>query len=139
MPIDEEFYHKLKPVEKHNNHYVWKPGKVGDAVNDANVKADYAKNGSNIEPLGIHGTYVAVDHDDCTGEGTCLSVCPVTVFEWQKNPGKSGQDERLDYTDKSDPARESDCIFCMACVTACPTQAISVEESRVQVHNDVKI
>jgi hypothetical protein len=24
---------------------------------------------------------------------------------------------RKDYTDKSDPVRESDCIWCMACVT----------------------
>ena len=24
-------------------------------------------------------------------------------------------------TDKSDPVREADCIFCMACETSCPT------------------
>jgi NAD-dependent dihydropyrimidine dehydrogenase PreA subunit len=55
------------------------------------------------------------------------------------NPGNSGEDDRLDYRDKSDPVREVDCIFCMACVTACPTQAIKVDESLVDVHNNVKL
>lgn len=139
MPIDDEFYKNRKASEKHHNHYVWAPGKTGAAASDPNVKEAYAKTGKPIESLGVHGTYVAVDWDDCIGEGSCLSVCPVTVFEWAKNTGKSGQDDRMDYTDKSDPTRESDCIFCMACVTACPTQAIKVEESLVEVHNNTKL
>ena len=32
-----------------------------------------------------------------------------------------------EYTDKSYPIRENDCIWCMACVTVCPTQAIQVD------------
>ncbi|MFQ6134549.1 MAG: ferredoxin family protein [Nitrososphaerales archaeon] len=139
MAIDEEFYKNLKPVEKHHDHYVWGPGKIGAAAEDPNVKAAYEKAGKKIEPLGVHGTYVAVDWDDCEGEGSCLSVCPTTVFEWAKNPGNSGQDDRLDYTDKSDPIREADCIWCMACVTACPTQAIKVDEALVEVHNNIKL
>jgi len=139
MAIDDEFHKNLKPVKKHHDHYVWGPGKMGAAAQDPNVKAAYEAAGKKIEPLGVHGTYVAVDWDDCEGEGTCLSVCPTTVFEWAKNPGKSGQDERLDYTDKSDPVKEAECIFCMACTTSCPTQAIKVDESLVEVHNNVKL
>src|SRR5207253_8711050 len=81
----------------------------------------------------IHGTFVAVDWDDCIGDGGCLPVCPVAVFEWLQNPGKSGKDERAGYSDKSDPVREADCIFCMACVTVCPTTAIKIDQSLVAV------
>ncbi len=35
-----------------------------------------------------------------------------------------GIDNRLDYIDKSEPIREHECIWCMACVTVCPTKAI---------------
>jgi ferredoxin len=35
------------------------------------------------------------------------------------------RDGRKDYTDKSDPIRELDCIWCMACVSVCPPQAIN--------------
>ena len=41
---------------------------------------------------------------------------------------------RKNYTDKSDPVREHDCIWCMACVTVCPTQAIKVDEANLKVH-----
>jgi ferredoxin len=37
-------------------------------------------------------------------------------------------------TDKSDPVKEHDCIWCMACVTVCPTQAIKVDEANLEVH-----
>src|SRR5207253_1660845 len=81
----------------------------------------------------IHGTFVAVDWDDCIGDGGCLPVCPVAVFEWLQNPGKSGKDDRAGYSDKSDPVREADCIFCMACVTVCPTTAIKIDQVLVAV------
>src|SRR3989337_3703389 len=129
MAIDDQFYKNLKPIEKHHDHYVWGPGKRGAAADDPNVKADYAKAGKQVAPLAIHGTWVAVDWDDCIGEGSCLSVCPTTVFSWAKNPGKSGEDDRIDYTDKSDPEREADCIFCMACVTGCPSQPLKVDDA----------
>jgi NAD-dependent dihydropyrimidine dehydrogenase PreA subunit len=29
---------------------------------------------------------------------------------------------------KSQPTRKEDCIMCLACVNACPTQAITVED-----------
>jgi NAD-dependent dihydropyrimidine dehydrogenase PreA subunit len=64
---------------------------------------------------------VKVDWSKCNGDGVCVEVCPVNVFELKKLP------EYPD-TQKSVPVRESDCIACMACVTSCPTQAITVEE-----------
>ncbi|MBS7657927.1 MAG: ferredoxin family protein [Candidatus Bathyarchaeia archaeon] len=64
---------------------------------------------------------VKVDWSKCNGDEVCVSVCPVNVFEMQNLP---------DYPDskKSVPVRESECILCMACVTQCPTQAITVKE-----------
>jgi len=86
---------------------------------------------------GIHGTHVAVDWEACVADGACMDVCPVDVFEWQLNPGAKGTGqhkpvdpgtpEYVEYlTDKCDPIRESDCIDCMACETACPTLAIKI-------------
>ena len=43
---------------------------------------------------------------------------------------------RRDYTDKPDPIRESACIWCMACVTVCPTTSIKVDEANLQVHEE---
>lgn len=88
---------------------------------------------------GIHGTNVAVDWENCTADGVCMDVCPVFVFEWLFNPGQAGtgKDKILDpssteyqqfRSDKSDPVREPDCIFCMACETSCPTQAIKITQ-----------
>ncbi len=133
MPIDDQFHTSLKPVGKHQNHTVWGPGKQGAAAVDEKVKAAYSQAGQNMQPLGVHGTSVAVDWDDCIADGGCLPVCPVAVFEWLQNPGKSGQDDRAGYTDKSDPVKEEDCIFCMACVTVCPTTAIKVDQSLVSM------
>ncbi len=35
--------------------------------------------------------------------------------------GSINKEDRADYTAKSGPIREHDCIWCMACVTVCPT------------------
>lgn len=88
---------------------------------------------------GIHGTAVAVDWENCTSDGVCMDVCPVFVFEWLLNPGQAGtgKDKIVDQgtpdyntyrSDKSDPVREMDCIFCMACETSCPTQCIKITQ-----------
>ena len=88
---------------------------------------------------GIHGTNTAVDWDACSADGVCMDVCPVFVFEWLLNPGQSGtgKEKLVDKgtpewdslrTDKSDPAREADCIFCMACETSCPTLSIKITQ-----------
>jgi len=48
--------------------------------------------------------------------------------------GSSVKEERKDYTDKADPIREHDCIWCMACVSVCPPQAIKVDQSSLEFH-----
>jgi NAD-dependent dihydropyrimidine dehydrogenase PreA subunit len=68
-----------------------------------------------------------------------MDVCPVFVFEWQLNPGQAGtgkdkiveqgsEDWNMYRSDKSDPVRETDCIFCMACETSCPTLCIKITQ-----------
>lgn len=64
---------------------------------------------------------VKVDRGKCNGDAVCIDVCPVEVFELQKVP-------EYPESEKSVPVREEDCILCMACVTQCPTEAITVEE-----------
>jgi NAD-dependent dihydropyrimidine dehydrogenase PreA subunit len=87
--------------------------------------------------LGIHGSHVAVDWETCIADGACMDVCPVTLYEWELNPGQmgTGNDKKIEKgtpewdkyrTDKCDPVRESECIFCMACESVCPTRAIKI-------------
>ena len=100
--------------------------------------------------MGVHGTMVAVDWDACYADGSCIEVCPVKLYEWARtnndvpavqmanitSPGNGSTDKegRVDYTDKSDPIRERDCIWCMACVAVCPPQAIKVDQSNSKYH-----
>ena len=44
------------------------------------------------------------------------------------------KDERKDFTDKADPIREHDCIWCMACVSVCPPQAVKVDQAALEFH-----
>ena len=101
MPIDQNFQKTRKVAGEHNGHKVWGPLQAPTI-------------------LGIHGTDVAIDWDVCTGDGICLSVCPVTLFDWADSPGHPLSEK------KSDPAREADCIKCLACETQCPTGAIKI-------------
>lgn len=155
--IDKEFPTKLKVVGKTNHsdgehfHWIWGTGRTdGAAFSDENVKAAYEARGEEQVPLGIHGTTVAVDWDSCIAAGSCMSVCPVQTFQWYRTEqdmpaadclnatfagtGKTEQDERLDYTDKSQPIREHDCTQCMACQEICPTHSILIEPSYQEYH-----
>jgi NAD-dependent dihydropyrimidine dehydrogenase PreA subunit len=96
LPIDPDFQTKMKVSGEHNGHKTW---------------------GAEGGKLGIHGTNVAVDWDICVGDGVCISVCPVSLYDWSQTP--SG-DKR------TDPVRQADCIQCLACETQCPTQAIKI-------------
>ena len=51
--------------------------------------------------------------DACNGDEICVDVCPMNVFDLVNN--------------RSVPERADDCIMCMVCVSACPTQAITVK------------
>ena len=101
MPIEPNFKEKRKIVDEHNDHKVWGP----------------------VDPpkkLGIHGTNVAVDWDSCCGDEICAEVCPVSVYDMVDTPGHPVSDK------KSDPAREAECIQCLACENSCPTGAIKI-------------
>lgn len=101
----------------------------------------------------MHGTFVGVDWNACIADGGCIEACPVQVFHWYRseqdvkatemvNATSEGtgedhnRDGRKDFTDKSDPIREQSCIWCMACVTVCPTQSIKVDEANLQAHEE---
>lgn len=101
MPIDSDFQKKRTVANQHNGHNVWGP--VGTPAK-----------------LGIHGTNVAVDWEVCNGDGVCIGVCPMAVFDWADAPGHPSSEK------KSDPVREKDCIQCLACEISCPTQAIKI-------------
>ncbi len=162
MPIAENFPEGLKAIGKisisdGNFHLMWGPGKTtnadgskAEASVDADVVAAYAARKEDQVPLGVSGTMVAVDWDSCIADGACIEACPVQVFQWYRTEkdipakdvvgqtfegtGSDVKDERKDQTDKADPIREHDCIWCMACVSVCPPQAIKVDQSNVEAH-----
>jgi NAD-dependent dihydropyrimidine dehydrogenase PreA subunit len=158
MPIDAEFPKNHQVIGKHVNndagrhHFIWGPGRLADAAENEEVKSAYQTRGEEQVPLGVHGTMVAVDWDSCVADGACIEACPVQVFQWYRTDnntpaanmmtnaiessgtGSSVKEERLDLTDKADPIREHDCIWCMACVSVCPPNAIKVEEGNLQFH-----
>jgi|SRR5579885_1432222 NAD-dependent dihydropyrimidine dehydrogenase PreA subunit len=131
-PIDRDFLQKPNeyPVTgEHNGHKV-RAGGMNRL--DGEGKPYPTANG-------VHGTTVAVDWENCIADGVCMDVCPVFVFEWALNPGQAGtgKDKPVEQgtpeweqyrCDKSDPVRENDCIFCMACETSCPTQCIKITQ-----------
>lgn len=128
-PIDVDFLNKPSEYPLTGKHQ-------GHDVRAEGVQRTDAEGKPYPTKLGIHGTQVAVDWDCCIADGACMDVCPVDVFEWALNPGKKGSGNDLwpltgelyeKYrTDKSDPVREQDCIFCMACEAACPVKAIKI-------------
>ena len=156
MPIKEDFCHNKKPIGKimHSDgehfHWVWPSQGLAEASKNADVLAAYKKNGEKMEKIGVSGTMVAVDWDSCVADGACIEACPVQVFQWYRTEkdvpakdiinqtfegtGSSEKEERKDYTDKADPIREHDCIWCMACVSVCPPQAIKVDQSNLEHH-----
>jgi NAD-dependent dihydropyrimidine dehydrogenase PreA subunit len=156
MPIDPDFPKNNQPIGKHQHadgehfHFVWGPGASKEALENEEVKSAYQTRGEEIVPLGVHGTMVAVDWDSCVADGACIEACPVQVFQWYRTEndvpaaqmanatsagtGSGVKEERKDYTDKADPIREHDCIWCMACVSVCPPQAIKVDQSNLEFH-----
>jgi NAD-dependent dihydropyrimidine dehydrogenase PreA subunit len=119
-----------------------KLNKVAEEISSAGLSPEVA--------IGVHGTMVADDWDSCYADGSCIEVCPVKLYQWARtdneipavqmanitSPGNGSTDKegRVDYTDKSDPIREQDCIWCMACVAVCPPQAIKVDQSNMEYH-----
>lgn len=158
MPIAENFPEGLEPKGKilHSDgehyHVIWGPGREGqEASANEEVKTAYSSRKEDLVPLGVSGTMVAVDWDSCVADGACIEACPVQVFQWYRTEkdipakdvvdqtfegtGSTEKDQRADYTDKADPIREHDCIWCMACVSVCPPQAIKVDQSNQEYHD----
>ena len=165
MPIAENFPEGLEPIGKittsdgEHFHFVWGPGKKtnmdgsqAESQADSDVVAAYSARNEEQVPLGVSGTMVAVDWDSCVADGACIEACPVQVFQWYRTEkdipaiqaiketfegtGSTVKDEKKDLTDKADPIREHDCIWCMACVSVCPPQAIKVDQSNVEAHEE---
>ena len=157
MPIAENFPEGLKTIGKikhsdgENFHFMWGPGRSdAEAFSNDEVKAAYKEHGEKQVPLGVSGTMVAVDWDSCVADGACIEACPVQVFQWYRTEkdipaikaidetfegtGSDVKEERKDYTDKADPIREHDCIWCMACVSVCPPEAIKVDQANMEFH-----
>ncbi len=101
MPIDPDFEKNRQVVSEHSGH------KVRGLVEPPTK-------------LGIHGTNVAVDWDVCIGDGICADVCPVSLYDMIDTPGHPLSNR------KADPAREKDCIQCLACEMQCPVAAIKI-------------
>ncbi len=57
---------------------------------------------------------VTIDKGKCDGDGTCVNLCPQSVFALEGG--------------KADPVNMSECINCLTCVENCPQQAITVSE-----------
>lgn len=55
-----------------------------------------------------------IDDSACINCKTCVSTCPMGVYE--------------DQEDKVVVGAPQECIACMGCVAACPTQCITVVE-----------
>jgi len=63
---------------------------------------------------------VTVDLDKCNGCGTCMDVCPVSVFEIKEVEGYDGK--------KSVVIDQDACIVCRSCEVQCEQQAITITE-----------
>lgn len=54
-----------------------------------------------------------IDPSKCSGDGTCVCVCPVGVYEIKK--------------DRVVAVNPEACIGCRACEVQCPNSAITIE------------
>ena len=157
MPIQEDFCHdgkktvgKIALADSEYYHWVWESQGLVEASKDNKVLADYKKHIEKMVKLGISGTMVANDWDSCVADGACIEACPVQIFQWYRTEkdisgikainetfvgtGSTVKEERFDFTDKADPIRELDCIWCMACVSVCPPQAVLVDQGNQEWH-----
>ena len=57
---------------------------------------------------------IKIDTEKCDGDGTCVDVCPVEVFEIREG--------------KAVVVNLDECLVCMACEVQCPNNAIEIIE-----------
>ncbi|EPR36159.1 4Fe-4S ferredoxin, iron-sulpur binding domain-containing protein [Alkalidesulfovibrio alkalitolerans DSM 16529] len=60
------------------------------------------------------GYKITIDVEKCTGDGECVDVCPVEVYELQDG--------------KAVAVNEEECLGCESCVEVCEQDAITIEE-----------
>ncbi len=70
------------------------------------------------------GFSVCLDKDACNGCEECLEACTTGVFEMRNG--------------KSHPVQVDDCIGCESCVEICEQNAITVEETGVEMSDTCK-
>jgi NAD-dependent dihydropyrimidine dehydrogenase PreA subunit len=61
---------------------------------------------------------VTIDPEKCKGDGLCVEICPVQLFELQENSD----------TKKAAVVRPDDCTGCTSCLTVCENNAIVLTE-----------
>lgn len=61
------------------------------------------------------GYTVLVDVDKCNGDGECVDVCPVEVYELQDG--------------KAVVVNEEECLGCESCIEVCEQGALTIEEN----------
>lgn len=111
-PIDVEYKSHMRP----SGSYV--------VPSNKNVIKTWGRKGSDNGRMGVWGEVVSVDFDICVADGACIDACPVNVYEWFDTPGNKASEK------KPLMARESDCIFCLACEGVCPPQAIKIFQKK---------
>jgi NAD-dependent dihydropyrimidine dehydrogenase PreA subunit len=57
---------------------------------------------------------VTVDPEKCVGDGNCIDVCPVGVYELQDN--------------KAVQVNAEECLGCESCIEVCEKGAIEIKE-----------
>ena len=113
MAIDEDYqstWNKVATI----------PGEDCEIDVWANEERSYE--GTDSDKLGIWGTVVGVDMDECIGAGACIDACPVEVFEWFDTPNSTASKQ------KPLMLREPECIICRACESVCPVQTVLITE-----------
>ena len=70
------------------------------------------------------GFSVSLDKDACNGCEDCLEACTTGVFEMRNG--------------KSSPVNADECIGCQSCVEICEQNAITVEETGVEMSDTFK-
>lgn len=63
---------------------------------------------------------VTIDTTKCEGDGDCVDMCPVMILSLNEVG-----DKKTAFLS----GKEEDCLGCMACTTACHTEAIAVYDA----------